>query len=136
MSQAEQNEIQAVEQTLVDWYTAITEHAMDAVAAALAPGFLLVENTELLDRVALLERLTLGINYGTQTAVLSEFHTVVQGDVAWTTLRNHEVWTPKEGDPVRLEFIETVVLRKSAGRWLMERYQATPVVQPAPPAAA
>ena len=132
MSQSEQNEIQTVEQTLADWYTAITEHAMDTVAAALAPGFLLVENTELLDRAALLERLAMGVSLGTQTAVLSEFHTVVQGDVAWTTLRNREVWTPNEGGPVRLEFIETAVLQKSAGRWLIERYHATPIVQAAP----
>ena len=130
-----ENERLAVEQTLQAWYTHISKHDLDAVAAALAPGFLLVENTELITRDKLLDNFREGFKMGTQTAQLSDFHTVVHGDVAWTTQHNAEVWVGNNGAVFQISFIETVVLQKSADqRWLLERYQASPLV-PAAPAA-
>jgi len=118
-------ESHAVEQTLTDWYSAIKRQDIEAVSAPLAPEFWIVENAELLDRKTLLNRLAEGFPVGVLTATLSDFHTDVHDDVAWTTLRNHEIWMPYEGVAQRVEFIETVVLKKIADRWMIERYHAT-----------
>lgn len=117
---------QTFEATLQGWYTRIERHDLDAVADALTDDFLLVETSELMDKAALMARLRLGAERGVQTAELSEFHTVVAGDIAWTTLRNREVWTPYDStrQTVRLEFLETVVGRLQAGQWRLHRYHA------------
>ena len=121
----------AFEAALQRWYTLVERHELDAAAEALTEDYLLVEGTELLDKATLMGRLRLGAERGVQTAALGEFHTVVVGDVAWTTLRNHEVWTPNDStrQTVRLEFLETVVGRLQAGQWRIHRYHATLVRQ-------
>lgn len=116
---------QAVENVLADWYAAITRKDINAVAALLTEDFLIVETDTLLDRAALLERLDEGFGMGRQTSERDDFHTVTAGDTAWTTMRNHEVWTPNEGDPLPLEYLETVVFQRLDGRWLIARYHAT-----------
>jgi hypothetical protein len=97
-----------VRATLTDWYTAMTAHDITALGDALTESFLLIEHDDLLDRAQLLEMLS------------SE-----ADDVAWSTHRNHEVYTPLVGEPLRLEFLETVVLVRRDGRWLIDRYHAT-----------
>lgn len=109
---------------LIDWYTAMTAHDIAALGDALSDSFLLVEHSELVDRAELLEMLS-GESDDELVADLSDFHVTVQGDVAWSTHRNHEVYTPHTGDPIRLEFLETVVLVRRDGRWLIDRYHAT-----------
>ena len=116
---------QAVEATLRAWYDAMRDKDLDAVAAALTEAFLIVENTEILDKAALLARLAKGAALGRQTAELSDFKTHSHEHVAWTTLRNHEVWTPVEGEPMTFNFVETVVLVKSNEKWLIDRYHTT-----------
>ena len=123
----------AVRAVLIEWYDAMTRHDMLAVAAVLTPDFLLVEHDQLLDAATLVEGLTLGIEAGHQTAELSEFDIVIADDVAWSTHRNHEVWHPTSGDPTELEFLETVILRRSGPSWLIGRYHATrlrPITMP------
>ena len=110
---------QAVENLLADWYAAIARRDINAVAALLTEDFLIVETDTLLDRATLLERLAEGFGMGRQTSERDGFHTVTAGDTAWTTLRNHEVWTPDEGEPLPLEFLETVVFQRLDGRWLI-----------------
>ena len=58
---------------------------------------------------------------------LSDWRTVVEGDVAWTSLRNRALVSPQKGSPVHLDWRETVVLRKRDGQWLIARYQSAPV---------
>ena len=116
---------QAVRASLVDWYAAIERHDMDAVAAALAPGFLIVEHDRIMDAPSLVGELTAGIDAGRQTAELSEFDIVIDGDIAWCTLRNEEVWHPTEGAPTELEFLETVILRRHEQTWRLQRYHAS-----------
>jgi len=58
---------------------------------------------------------------------LSDWRTTVEGDIAWTSFRNRALVTPQKGSPVRLDWRETVVLRKRVGRWLIARYQSAPV---------
>ena len=120
----------AVEDALRAWYAAIHSYDLPAVADALTASFMILEDTVLLDKQALLDRLRRGQASGSQTAELSEFKTRVQGSIAWTTLRNREVWTPNSGPPVKLEFLETVVLQKVGGRWRIDRYHASRVRNP------
>jgi ketosteroid isomerase-like protein len=124
---------QHVENTLRDWYEAIHRHDLQTAADLLTASFLIVEHTEVLDKTQLLARLEDGMAYGTQTSNLVDFRTQVHGDMAWTTLRNCEVWIPNDGEPpLELEFVETVIFQKVAGHWLIERYHATNT-NPLPP---
>jgi len=117
-------EVRAVEASLVAWYDAIRTYDFEAVESALTPTFLILEDRTPLDAPALLERLRAGKGQGSQVAVLSDLRTRVRGEVAWTTLRNDETWTPTEGAVVHLEFLETVVFVKEGGRWRIDRYHA------------
>jgi ketosteroid isomerase-like protein len=110
--------------TLTSWYAAMAAHDITAVGAALSESFLLVEHDQLLDRDQLIEMLSGEID-DELIADLSEFRVTVQGDVAWSTHRNHEVYTPAVGEPLSLEFLETVVLIRRDGHWLIDRYHAT-----------
>ncbi len=110
--------------TLDGWYTAMAMHDIAAVDAALTDTFLLIEHDELVNRTALLEMLSGADDYHLN-ASLSDFQVSVDGDIAWSTHRNHERYTPANGEPQDLEFLETVVLVRRAGRWLIDRYHAT-----------
>ena len=124
---------QHVENTLRDWYAAIHRHDLQTAADLLTASFLIVEHTEVLDKTQLLARLEDGMAYGTQTSHLVDFRTQVQGDMAWTTLRNCEVWTPNDDEPpLDMEFVETVIFQRVAGHWLIAHYHATNT-NPLPP---
>lgn len=58
---------------------------------------------------------------------LSDWRTTVQGDAAWTSLRNRAVLTPAKGKPMPLDWRETAVLTKVNGLWLIDRYHSSPV---------
>ena len=116
---------QSVVAVLVDWYTAMERHDLTGVAAALTPTFLLVEHDHLMDAAALLAALAAADGQGRQTAELSEFDIVVDGDLAWSTHRNQEVWYPTVGEALELEFLETVILRRHGDSWRIERYHAS-----------
>lgn len=117
-------EAQAVHQALERWYTAIHGYDSAGIAGALTPTFLILEDTVPYDGPTLVREILQGRGVGSQVAVLTDLRTRVHGDVAWTTLRNDEVWTPVKGAPDSLHFLETVVLQKVAGRWLIDRYHA------------
>jgi uncharacterized protein (TIGR02246 family) len=114
----------AIRAVLTGWYTAMTAHDIAAVGAVLTESFLLVEHDTLVDRTGLLEMLA-GETDDELIATLSDFHVTVVGDVAWSTHRNHEVYTPSGAEPLQLDFLETVVLVRRDGRWLIDRYHAT-----------
>lgn len=117
----------SVEVVLTRWYAAIAAHDSAGIAAPLLPGFFLFEDTTVVPRERLIAGLLAGTGAGTQSTSLSDFRTVVTDSVAWTSLRNHEVWTPVRGEPMPFDFLETVVFRKRDARWGMERYHATRV---------
>lgn len=110
--------------TLDDWYTSMNAHDLAAVSAALTETFLLIEHDELAGRAQLLEMLSRAPGYRL-VASLSDFQISVSGDVAWSTHRNREVYTPSAGEPQQLDFLETVVLVRRSGKWLIDRYHAT-----------
>lgn len=126
------SETLAVETALRNWYKAIGEGDMDAVENALTEDFRIVEHTVILDKSALMNHLREAAQFGRQTAELSDFHTCMEGAIAWTTLRNREIWTPFQGEPIPIEFLETAILRKTPEGWRIERYHAT-LVEPEKP---
>jgi ketosteroid isomerase-like protein len=128
-------DVAAVEQVLTRWYDAFERHDSAGVAAPLLPTFFIFEDTTRIGRDDLIAGMVGGFSQGNQTAALSDFATEVRGDVAWTSFRNREVWTPADGSPSdTLDFLESVVFEKRDGVWLMERYHATRINRPAPPA--
>lgn len=116
--------------TLHGWYTAMATHDLTAVGAALTDNFLLVEHDELVNQTELLKMLSGADDYQLD-ASLSDFHVSVDGDIAWSTHRNHERYTPTDGESQEIDFLETVVLVRRDGRWLIDRYHATRL-SPAP----
>jgi len=118
-------EAAAVEAVLNRWYVAIRTHDSAGVAAPLLPAFFIFEDTTRIGRAELIQGIVGGFAAGTQTAAMSGFETQVRGNIAWTSFRNDEVWTPQTGSPDSLHFLETVVFEKRDGKWMMERYHAT-----------
>ena len=121
------SEISSVEAVLSRWYTAINAHDSAGVAAPLLPSFFIFEDTTRIGRDDLIRGIVSGFNSGSQTASISRFETEIRGNLAWTSFRNDEVWTPTTGSPDSLRFLETVVFEKQAGQWMMERYHATKI---------
>jgi ketosteroid isomerase-like protein len=117
-------EAKEVHQALERWYTAIHNFDSAGIAGALTPTFLILEDTVPYDGPTLVREILRGRGAGSQVAALTDLKTRIHGDVAWTTLRNDEVWTPVKGTPDSLHFLETVVLQKVDGRWLIDRYHA------------
>lgn len=125
-----QAEVAAVKQVLDDWYTAIERHDAAGIERPLTETFVIFEDTTRYGRAELLKGITEGFAAGVQTSARSQLETTVRGDVAWSSFRNHEVFTPTNGTPETLDFIETVVFVRDDGRWKMDRYHATRVNRP------
>ena len=117
-------EIENVKKVLEGWYDAMEHHDLNGVASALSDTFLLIEHDALVDREGLMEMLS-GEEDSTLVANLHDFHITVSGDTAWSTHRNSEVFTTPQAEPLNLEFLESVVLIKKDGTWLIDRYHAT-----------
>lgn len=122
----------AVESAITVWFdSALAPLDTAAVRRGLADDFAILEDSVWFDRDGFVTFVAgLPTMFGgpfTTKYVLSDWRTTVEGDVAWTSLRNRALVTPQKGSPVRLDWRETVVLRKRAGRWLITRYQSAPV---------
>ena len=115
---------QAIHSVLVKWYDAIHNHDSTGIAEPLTPTFLLLEDTVPMDKAALVGGLMAGRNAGSQVANLSDLKTRVHGDVAWTTMYNHEIFTPTARAPEPHDFLETVVFERIGGQWRIDRYHA------------
>jgi uncharacterized protein (TIGR02246 family) len=122
----------AVESALRAWYDASTRHDADAYAALMLPEFFIFEDTTRYDRTALLTLVTSSFAAGTDHATMSDFETRVLGDVAWSSFRNEEFFTPNGAAPLPVRrYLETAVLRRVDGQWKLERYHATRINRPA-----
>lgn len=121
----------AVEQVLRDWYAAAERHDSAAWTSAMLPTFFIFEDTTQLDRATLTRLMFSHPGTGSSHATLRDFQTQVSGDVAWTSFRNDEVFTPtgKAALP-SVRFLETVVFRRVGAAWRMERYHATRINRP------
>lgn len=115
----------AAEASLLAWHRALEAHDWAAVIAGLTPDFLMIEHDRIMDKAALLALLMAGAAKGRQRASLHGFRTLAQRDVAWTTVRNDEVWIANDGAQTRYRFLETAVFRRDGGIWRIDRYHAT-----------
>jgi hypothetical protein len=90
------------------------------------PTFFIFEDTTVFDKATLARLVRESFARGTDRARLYDFNTQVSGDVAWSSFRNDEVWTPNGGNPQPpRRFLESAIFRRVGGRWFLERYHAT-----------
>jgi ketosteroid isomerase-like protein len=115
----------AAEAALQAWHRALESHDWAAVVAGLSAEFLMIEHERILDKAALLALLMSSAKRGRQRASLHGFRTVAQHDVAWTTVRNDEIWIANDGAQTPYSFLETAVFRREGGVWRIDRYHAT-----------
>ncbi len=113
----------AIRAVLDQWYVAMQAADSAGTVAPLTRDFLLLEDTLPLTGPELASRLKEGA--GTKwTASFSDFRTRLNGNVAWTTLKNHEESTDKDGKRCQADFLETIVFVREGERWLIDRYHA------------
>lgn len=126
-------EARAAEAAIRAWYDASERKDSAAYANRLLPEFFIFEDTTRYDRTALVQLVVSSFGEGTDRATITDWHTQVAGDVAWTSFRNTEVFTPTGGAPgAPRRYLESAVLRKVQGEWKLERYHATRINRPAP----
>jgi ketosteroid isomerase-like protein len=117
----------AIRATLDAWYNAMYTIDSIGILSPLTPQFLLLEDTVPITGTELLARLKKG---GTETrwaAGFSDLRTRFLGDVAWTTLKNHETSLRKDGKKCQADFLETIVFVRKGQHWLIDRYHAAAV---------
>jgi ketosteroid isomerase-like protein len=127
------DDVRAVETALRAWYDASERHDSTTYVAQMLPEFFILEDTTHYDRATLARLVAASFPAGTDRATLSDFSTQISGDVAWSTFRNAEVFTPAGAAalPVR-RFVETAIFRRVNGQWKLARYHATRINRPAP----
>ena len=113
----------AIRKVLDQWYVAMQAADSAGTVAPLTRDFLLLEDTLPLTGPQLASRLK-GEAETKWAASFSDFNTRFNGNVAWTTLRNHETSTGKDGKACQADFIETIVFVREGERWLIDRYHA------------
>jgi ketosteroid isomerase-like protein len=114
----------AIRVTLDGWYAAMQRVDSAGILAPLTPQFLLLEDTLPLSGAELLTRLKQGGTESKWTFEFSDMRTRILGDVAWTTLKNHETSQGPDGKPCQADFLETIVFVRDGSRWLIDRYHA------------
>lgn len=122
----------AVERTITVWFdSGMAPLDTAAVRRGLADDFAILEDSVWYDGDGFVAFVAgLPALFGgpfTTKYELSDWRTTVEGDVAWTSMRNRAFITPQNGSPVHLDWRETVVLKRRDGRWLIVRYQSAPV---------
>jgi hypothetical protein len=126
-------DVAAVETALTQWFdSGIGVVDTARIRAGLVPGAAILEDSIWYDASSFIAFLNdslpkaLGGPF-TIKFTLSDWRTSVQGDVAWTTLRNRAVVTPTSGEPMPLDWRETAVLKRVDGKWLIDRYHSASV---------
>jgi ketosteroid isomerase-like protein len=114
----------AVRKTLDDWYEAMYANDSARIVAPLTREFLLLEDTLPLSGVELVARLKSDNGGAKWKANFSDFKTRIEGDVAWTTLRNHEDIEAPGNKKCTADFLETIVFVRAGEGWKIDRYHA------------
>jgi len=114
----------AMRATLDGWYRAMQAVDSAGILAPLTPQFLLLEDTLPLSGPELVARLKQAGSGTPWTFAFSDWRGRIVGDVAWTTLRNHETMQGEGGKHCQADFLETIVFVRDGGRWLIDRYHA------------
>lgn len=119
----------AIRKTLDSWYDAMYANDSSAIVAPLTREFLLLEDTLPLSGNELVARLKTDNDGAKWRANFSDFKTRIEGDVAWTTLRNHEIIEPPGNKKCSADFLETIVFVRSGDAWKIDRYHAAALHQ-------
>jgi ketosteroid isomerase-like protein len=117
----------SIRSTLDGWYQAMYKIDSIGILSPLTAQFLLLEDTIPFTGTELFARLKKGGTETKWTAEFSDFHTRFHGDVAWTTLKNHETTLSKDGKKCQADFLETIVFVRNGQNWLIDRYHAAAV---------
>lgn len=126
-------DVRAVEAVLRGWYDASARHDSSAYAGVMLPDFEIIEDTTRFDKTTLTRLVVAGFARGTDRAELSDLHTVIAGDAAWTSFRNTEVFTPLGRAPqAARRYLETAIFHRVDGQWRLARYHATRINRPPP----
>jgi ketosteroid isomerase-like protein len=122
-------DVLAVQQTVDDWLNkGIGSHDATVIGSYLTPTFGLVEPFWM-ERQTLIEWVSSFEE--TLSYTLTDWHTTVHGDVAWTSLVNNTTIMREGQEPRHVQATETGVLVKQAdGRWLIDRYHSTAIENP------
>jgi len=118
---------QAIRTTLEEWYVAMQKIDTVGVLAPLTEQFLLLEDTLPLTGDELVARLQRGGTETKWTAEFSDFRTRFLGEVAWTTVKNHEDALMEDGTQCQADFLETIVFVRQGESWFIDRYHAAAV---------
>lgn len=120
-----QGESGGVIDALAAFFHAIETSDSAALRDAVTDDFEIVEGTTVLDTngfIRMLEGVTeRGISFSYD---LSGFNTEVAGASAWARYRNRGVATSPNGERI-YEFVESAVLRRVGGRWLLDRLHSS-----------
>jgi ketosteroid isomerase-like protein len=119
----------AIRNTLDNWYNAMYRVDSIGVLKLITSEFLLLEGSIPFSGAELVSRLKNGDKDTKWAAHFSEFKTRIQGDVAWTTVKNHETSVSKDGKKCKADFLETIVFVRKDKQWLIDRYHAAEVNQ-------
>ena len=123
----------AVERAITTWFdSGVGTSDTARIRRGLTPTAAILEDSVWFDPAGFIEFVHTtvpGIVGGPFTIryALSDWRTTVQGDVAWTSLRNRAELTPAKGPSIPLDWRETAVLTKVNGAWLIDRYHSAPV---------
>ena len=110
-----------VEEAVHSFYAAIGTLDPDHIIALTTPEFEIVDGGMRMDSRAFEAFVAELASRGSEVDfALQELNTVVAGDVAYTTLR-------AVNRPVDTAFLETLILRRVEGAWLIDRFHSTPV---------
>ena len=115
------------EQAVATFFGGIEGLDFEAIRESVTQDFEIIEDTLVFDTNGFLSLLEPFVGTGaTITYQFSEFNTEVAGSLAWTRYRNQAEML-MNGDTTHFEWIETAVLQKVDGVWLVDRLHSVPV---------
>lgn len=126
------DEADAIKQLVKDYYSIFyVDKDAPKYRALLTSDYLLLEEGEVMDAAADIADMP-PPDIGYQRKDAFEFHsTKIQGDVAWTVYTLKSDVVHKKGEDVHhVEFLETMILRRTGGRWLVALLHSTKIAPP------
>lgn len=129
---ADATEEGAIRQTVQEVYQAFSvRQDKAAYRAMLADDYLLLENGEVLDIAGDLALMP-SPDDGYQRKDAFEFKTaMVQGDLAWVVYLLRSDITDKKRGFRHSDYLESMILRRTGGRWLVALLHSTKIIPPA-----
>ena len=112
---------------VLDFFAGIEAMDFDAIRSTVTDDFEIVEDTIIFDTAGFIGLLEPFVGAGaTISYEFSDFNTEVSGSLAWTRYRNRAVMS-MDGVTTHFEWVETAILQKVGGDWLVDRLHSVPV---------